>query len=234
MTVAGAAAITSRLARLAVRPRQTPEDYIKKLRSLIEADRASLPAAAALRKGQGPRAEPTLERLHGMDEAVAWGLQLRRRYSGVPSGERSWSDVDRGLLLSGPPGTGKTLFARALATTCCVPLLTGSYGAWLGTGTGHQGDLLRAMRKCFRDAKERAPSVLFIDEVDAFSDRARVRRPLRGRFSCSLAATVAVTGQQILIRVLNQNSDRARPRGIYEVFSIAPAKSAASWAVPPS
>ncbi len=43
-------------------------------------------------------------------------------------------DVGRrgqGYLLSGPPSCGKTLFARAMATTCGVPLITGSYGEWL-------------------------------------------------------------------------------------------------------
>ena len=118
---------------------------------------------------------PTLDHIHGMEEAVAWGYQLRDDLDAYRRGERPWSDVDKGLLLSGPPGTGKTLYARALAATCGVPLVSGSYGSWLSTGTAHQGDLLKAMRNAFTAAKDAAPAILFIDEVDAFADRARVK-----------------------------------------------------------
>ena len=52
-------------------------------------------------------------------------------------------------------------------TSCDVPLVSGSYAAWIGTGTGHQGDLIRSMRAAFREAKDRAPSILAIDEVDS-------------------------------------------------------------------
>lgn len=84
----------------------------------------------------------------------------------------SWSAVDRGCLLSGPPSCGKTLFARALAATCDLPLITDSYGQWLGAGHGGQGDLLKGMRRAFADAKAKAPSILLVDEVDSFPSAA--------------------------------------------------------------
>jgi hypothetical protein len=171
-----AAAVTPRLARLAARPRQTADDYMIKLTTLIAADRLTTAAAvAAATVRSAVRDVPKLDRLHGMDDAVNWGLQLRDDLMAYRAGKRAWADVDRGLLLSGPPGTGKKVFARALAATCGVALINGSYGTWLSTGTGHQGDLLRAMRKAFKDAGEAAPSILFIDEVDAFADRAKVK-----------------------------------------------------------
>ena len=89
-------------------------------------------------------------------------------------GALPWGAVDAGCLLSGPPGVGKTLFARALATSCDVPLFTGSYGTWHSAGTGHQGDFLRAMRQTFADARAAAPCILFIDEVDSFPDRTKL------------------------------------------------------------
>jgi cell division protease FtsH len=52
--------------------------------------------------------------------------------------------------------------------------VTGSYGEWIGQGHGHQGDLLKAMRKSFADAFGRSPSILFIDEIDSFPNRATV------------------------------------------------------------
>ncbi|WP_292492059.1 ATP-binding protein [Mesorhizobium sp.] len=93
---------------------------------------------------------------------------------GTRTGDRpgrlgGWQDVDRGILLSGPPGTGKTTFAGALARTCDVHLVLGSLGRW--QAKGHLGDLLKAMRAAFDEARKNAPSIIFIDEIDAVGDR---------------------------------------------------------------
>ncbi len=175
LTEEEAARITPRLLRLSVRPNQGADAYLLKLQDILAREAAVAVATKSATQSRTVRDEPTLDRIHGMDDAVAWGFQLRDDLDAYRKGDRSWSDVDGGLLLSGPPGTGKTLFARALATTCGVPLVSGSYGSWLSTGTAHQGDLLKAMRKAFKDARDAAPAILFIDEVDAFADRSRVR-----------------------------------------------------------
>lgn len=170
-------ALTPRLFRLARRQGQTADAYLLRLHDLLEGERtaATLAAAATLAVAKdSPRTAPTLDRLHGLDEAVAWGQSLARDLAAYEAGTLPWSAVDRGCLLSGPPGTGKTLFARALAATCGVPLISGSYGQWLGSGGGHQGDFLKSLRRAFADARSRAPSLLFIDEIDSFPDRARV------------------------------------------------------------
>jgi hypothetical protein len=174
-TVAEAAAVTPRLLRLGVRPGQTADGFLSRVRDLLAADlRLQQATVAPTKRPTTPRDAPTLERLQGLDEAVAWGLTLKEDLEFYKLGLRVWADVDKGLVLSGPPGTGKTMFARALAASCDVPLFTGSYAAWLGTGSGHQGDFMRAMRKSFADAKAQAPCIMFIDEIDAFGDRARV------------------------------------------------------------
>ena len=113
--------------------------------------------------------ELRLENLSGYGEARDWGLDLARDLKAYKEGKLSWDQVSKGLLLSGPPGCGKTTFARALAASCEVPLITGSYGEW--QARGHQGDMLKAMRSAFAAAKKEAPSILFIDEIDDFSDR---------------------------------------------------------------
>lgn len=113
----------------------------------------------------------TLDTLHGMGEAGTWGRELAIDLDDWRAGRIAWSDVDRGILLSGPPGTGKTTFAGALARSCGAHLVTGSLSRW--QAKGHLGDLLKAMYGAFAEAKQNAPSVLFIDEIDTVGDRAR-------------------------------------------------------------
>ena len=167
-----AAMLTPRLLRLAQRPDQAPDAYVGKLRDLLEYNRA--PCTGPAVQVRSVREKPVLARLHGMDEAVAWGERVARDLDAFRAGSIAWADVDRGCLLSGPPGCGKTLFAQALAASCDAELVTCSYGQWLGTGTGHQGTMLKAMRDSFALARSKAPSILFIDEVDSFPNRATV------------------------------------------------------------
>ncbi len=178
LTESEAAGLTPRLLRLARRLRhQGAEGYIAKLRELLARETVSsvAPPATTVPSSGSPRAAPTLERLHGMDEAVAWGLSLRDSLQTYAAGALPWSEVDVGALLSGPPGVGKTLFARALAASCDVRLIYASYSVWLGSGGGHQGSMLRAMRETFAEARKEGPVILFIDEVDSFPDRATLR-----------------------------------------------------------
>jgi DNA polymerase III delta prime subunit len=110
-----------------------------------------------------------LEELYGYGEAKAWGMQLAADLKLWQSGKLKWSDVDKGLLLSGPPGVGKTIFAKALSITCGVPLVSTSVAQW--QAKGHLGDLLKAMRADFATAISKAPSIIFLDELDSIGDR---------------------------------------------------------------
>lgn len=112
---------------------------------------------------------PTLDDLHGLGKAGDWGRELAIDLTDWRAGRIPWSDVERGILLSGAPGTGKTTFAAALARACGVHLVAGSIARW--QSKGHMGDLLKAMYGAFEEAKSKAPSILFIDEIDAVGDR---------------------------------------------------------------
>ncbi|WP_439150549.1 AAA family ATPase [Sulfitobacter sp.] len=89
-------------------------------------------------------------------------------------GRLAWRDVSRGPLVVGPPGSGKTELARVIAREAGVAVVSGSLAQW-STESARSSDVIKSMRAAFASAAEQAPSILFIDEVDAFGDRARPR-----------------------------------------------------------
>jgi AFG3 family protein len=72
--------------------------------------------------------------------------------------------VPRGALLTGPPGTGKTLLAKAVAGEAGVPFLTTSGSEFVEMFVGVGASRVRDL---FKVAREKAPSIVFIDEIDA-------------------------------------------------------------------
>ena len=84
--------------------------------------------------------------------------------------------IPKGALLIGPPGTGKTLLAKAVAGEADVPFfsMSGSDFVEMFVGVGAS-----RVRDVFRQAKEKAPCIIFIDEIDAVG-RARSKSPATG------------------------------------------------------
>lgn len=118
----------------------------------------------------------TFKDVAGVDEAVAELREivdfLRNRQKYLKIGAR----IPKGVLLVGPPGTGKTLLARATAGEAGVPFFSIS-GAefvemFVGVGAARVRDL-------FQQARQKAPCIVFIDEIDTIGrSRAGARAPM--------------------------------------------------------
>lgn len=91
-------------------------------------------------------------------EAVVWPLKYPQHFSAA--GLRP----AKGVLLAGPPGCGKTLLAKAAATECGVNFISIKGPALLSKFVG---DSERAVRDLFRTARQAAPCIVFLDEMDA-------------------------------------------------------------------
>ncbi|WP_018429741.1 ATP-binding protein [Hoeflea sp. 108] len=110
-----------------------------------------------------------LSMLSGYGKAKEWGLDLKIDLEHYTERRISWRDVLSKVLLVGPPGTGKTMFARALSNTLQIPLVATSAATWLQRG--HLGDVLERMSGAFEEARDLAPCILFIDEIDGLGHR---------------------------------------------------------------
>jgi cell division protease FtsH len=106
----------------------------------------------------------TFEDVAGVDEAVEEVKEVVSFLKEPDHYTRLGAKLPKGILLVGPPGTGKTLLARAVAGEAGVPFfnLSGSDFVEMFVGLG-----AARVRDLFKDAKTKAPCIIFIDELDA-------------------------------------------------------------------
>jgi cell division protease FtsH len=119
-----------------------------------------------------PKHRVTFEDVAGVDEAVEEVREIVSFLKNPEKYTRLGAKLPKGVLLVGPPGTGKTLLARAVAGEAGVPFfsLSGSDFVEMFVGVG-----AARVRDLFRQAKEKAPCIIFIDEIDAIGkSRAQV------------------------------------------------------------
>ena len=118
-------------------------------------------------KVQKPSAK--LSDVGGMDEVIHELLEL----IGLPLTHPEiftnlGIDPPRGVLLYGPPGTGKTMLANAIANEINVPFISIAAPVIV---SGMSGESEKKLREVFQEAKQQAPCILFIDEIDAITPK---------------------------------------------------------------
>jgi len=119
------------------------------------------------------RVNTTFRDVAGLSEAKQEVEEIVEFLKNPAKFTRLGGKIPKGALLVGPPGTGKTLLAKAVAGEANVPFfsMSGSDFVEMFVGVGAS-----RVRDLFRQAKEKAPCIVFIDEIDAIG-RARGRNP---------------------------------------------------------
>ncbi|HET7487852.1 MAG TPA: ATP-dependent zinc metalloprotease FtsH [Acidimicrobiales bacterium] len=112
----------------------------------------------------------------GVDEAVAELAEVVDYLHNPERYVKAGAKVPKGFLLVGPPGTGKTLLARAVAGEAGVPFFSLAGSEFVETFVGVGAS---RVRQVFAAAREVAPAIVFIDEIDAVG-KARTASPMGG------------------------------------------------------
>ena len=125
---------------------------------------------------KGAKISITFNDVAGQDEAKQEVQEIVKFLKDPKKYTELGGKIPKGALLVGPPGTGKTLLAKAVAGEADVPFfsLSGSDFVEMFVGVGAS-----RVRDLFRQAKEKAPCIVFIDEIDAVG-RARGKNPAMG------------------------------------------------------
>ncbi len=145
---------------LCVNTLQLESDWLAGLRQLADQRTQAQSAGASIR----------LDDMYGVESAKRWAKQLFNDLRLAQRGEIQWAEVDRGALFFGAPGTGKTTLARAIALECGVAFTAISpVQDWM-TGNGLD-ECIQLMSATFAAARQQAPSILFIDEIDTVGSR---------------------------------------------------------------
>src|SRR5438093_1505390 len=146
---------------LAPRPVELP---MSKFLELLREDKIERVALTERKIYDRKELKTTFADVAGVDEAKAELAEIVDFLKNPKKYQRLGGRIPKGVLLVGPPGTGKTLLARAVAGEADVPFFTlsGSEFVEMFVGVGAS-----RVRDLFEQAKDKAPCIIFIDELDA-------------------------------------------------------------------
>ena len=140
------------------------------------ADRSSTSASKATLFDKNSRGNVTFNDVAGLEEAKVEVMEVVDFLKNPKKYTTLGGKIPKGVLLVGPPGTGKTLLAKAVAGEAQVPFFTlsGSDFVEMFVGVGAS-----RVRDLFKQAREKAPCIIFIDEIDAVG-RSRSKNQVMG------------------------------------------------------
>ncbi|XP_057445407.1 probable inactive ATP-dependent zinc metalloprotease FTSHI 3, chloroplastic [Lotus japonicus] len=128
-----------------------------------------LSAANSPARKQKPNSQTVgFDDVQGVDSAKVELMEIVSCLQGDINYQKVGAKLPRGVLLVGPPGTGKTLLARAVAGEAGVPFFTVSASEFVELFVGRGAARIRDL---FNTARKFAPSIIFIDELDAVGGR---------------------------------------------------------------
>ncbi|TXT56871.1 MAG: hypothetical protein BAJATHORv1_20468 [Candidatus Thorarchaeota archaeon] len=148
----------------------------------VQPDEAIVTSETIIQLDTSSDSEPTLNRVYSLEDVVGHEevkkkCKLILHYLEDPLKFGEWAP--RAILFHGPPGTGKTLTARAVACEANANLFLVKASDLIGV---HVGDGGRRISALFEDARRSAPSIIFLDELDAIG-LARSFQSIRGDVS---------------------------------------------------
>lgn len=111
--------------------------------------------------------------LRGYGPSHAWGMRLLEELEAWREGRiGSFAAIDRNVVLASDPGLGKSTYVRSLAKSARLPLLVSSVSSWFSQSNGYLDGVVKHIDLTFEEAYSRAPSILFLDEIDSIPSRA--------------------------------------------------------------
>ncbi|MBU1334775.1 MAG: AAA family ATPase [Alphaproteobacteria bacterium] len=137
-------------------------------------DRLRAAAAKKVHHDKSIMDAPLLEDLHGYGKAKHWCLELVADLEAWRRGEIPFTAISANVVLAGAPGVGKTTLMKSLARSAGVPLISTSVSAWFANSPGYLDSIIKQIDAIFAQARDAAPAILFLDELDAVPNRATI------------------------------------------------------------
>ncbi|MBI4347365.1 MAG: ATP-dependent zinc metalloprotease FtsH [Elusimicrobia bacterium] len=145
----------------------------------------------------------TFDDVVGIDEQKEQLMEIVDMLKNPARYRRAGADIPTGILMAGPPGTGKTFTAQALANEAGVNFMSLEGPAFINK---YVGESANKVREFFAAARQKAPTILFIDEIEALAGKR-----LDGDQGAERETNAAVTQLLVEMDGMSDNLDGSKP-----------------------
>ncbi|MDT4738416.1 AAA family ATPase [Bradyrhizobium sp. WYCCWR 12699] len=198
--------VTGEKVRTVIEPEVAARTGLAEIGIAVRFDRSAAECVSRLRRLASAKVRDsdsrdlTLDQIHGLPkEAIEWTRGFVRDIESFRNGG-PWL-ADAGVVWNGASGVGKTTLVRCLARETKCELLVTGHTRWQSHADGHLGHFLRLMTADFAEAKRRSEVasirsgsgcvILFVDELDSFSDRASLTHSHRSYETATINGFIA-------------------------------------------